>query len=82
MKYIIQILFISTIIVLGYLLLRNIGNEFQDLENKFKTEIGKEIILHKDTLIILDYSLINETFTLNNGTKMSYELLTKCKIVE
>ena len=42
---------------------------------KYKKEVGKNIVIGKDTLQILDYSKFNENFTLSNGTTVSYEFV-------
>lgn len=36
-------------------------------KSKYKVKIGQKFILEKDTLTIVNYSSIMETFTLSNG---------------
>lgn len=52
-------------------------NESKSIRDKYKEQIGKRFILNKDTLLIIDYSLLNHNFTLSNGTKIDETLLIK-----
>jgi len=54
-----------------YMLDRNITKG----KEKYRNEIGKTIIVGKDTLKILDYSTFQENFTLSNGATVSYEFV-------
>lgn len=40
-----------------------------------KSKIGTEFVLEGDTLLIIDYSTLNDNYTLSNGTKVSKELI-------
>lgn len=42
-----------------------------------KSNIGKQVIIENDTLIILDYSLINETYLLSNGVNVNRVIVEK-----
>jgi hypothetical protein len=55
--------------------LRQVGN----LENKYKAEVGRTVVLGKDTLTIVDYSILMENFTLSNGQKVSYSFVKNKK---
>jgi len=49
-----------------------------DRETKvYKDKVGEKIVLNKDTLTIIDYSMLNSNFTLENGTEISKELVDK-----
>lgn len=39
---------------------------------KYKNELGNKIIINKDTLRIIDYSILNENFILSNGVTINY----------
>ena len=43
--------------------------------------LGKEVVIRNDTLTVVRYSPLGDTYTLNNGTKTSSEFLSR-KIVE
>ena len=45
--------------------------------NKYIEHVGEEYVLNSDTLIITDYSLLEESFTLSNGVKINYHLVAK-----
>lgn len=40
-------------------------------------QVGKKVIINKDTLLIMDYSLLNQNYTLSNGVKISFEFEEK-----
>lgn len=44
-------------------------------QDKYKVKIGQKFILEKDTLTIVDYSLIMETFKLSNGKEVNASLI-------
>jgi len=51
-------------------------------EQQMKDNIGRRIIMNKDTLIVTDYSIVFETYNLSNGSKVSKELLKTLKQVK
>ena len=64
---------IITILIVG--IANNISNEINKEKGKYEQYIGDKFIIDNDTLLIIDYSMINETFTLSNGKKVSYSLI-------
>jgi len=50
-------------------------SEIEKDQNKYKAEIGKKLILEKDTLTIINYSSVLENFTLSNGTIVNASLV-------
>lgn len=50
---------------------QDIGKENQ----RYKAEVGTEVILKGDTLMVVDYSLWDDTFTLENGVSVSSKLV-------
>ena len=74
------IAFVLCIIATAYLL-NSIGNdirkELSTEENKYKKHLGKNYIIDKDTLTIVDYSIFLETFTLSDERKVNYMLIGK-----
>lgn len=51
-------------------------NVMLDKEQKrYEQYLNKEIVIAGDTLTTVDYSIITQTFTLSNGTKVSDELI-------
>lgn len=44
-------------------------------QDKYKVKIGQKFILEKDTLTIVDYSSIMETFKLSNGKEVNASLI-------
>lgn len=43
------------------------ANNIKNMVKKYDAQIGKKFILENDTLIIINYSLIEDNFTLSNG---------------
>lgn len=58
-----------------YLLTSSITSEIEKEKNKYKVKIGQKVILEKDTLTIIDYSSIMETFTLSNGKEVNASIV-------
>jgi len=46
-------------------------NAKQKLEDKYKAKIGSKIIIAHDTLMVVDYSILKDNFTLSNKTEVS-----------
>lgn len=57
------------------------GDEIIEIIEKHDTEcaanLGKEVVLKADTLVIVDYSIWKDTYTLDNGTKINRDLFEK-----
>lgn len=45
--------------------------------NKYIKDIGKTVIIGKDTSVVVDYSCIYQNFKLSNGNTVSLEYLQK-----
>lgn len=75
------LVFFILIIIIGL----SIGYSFHimDKENrKILDPVGNRIVINKDTLIILDYSAFQQNYTLSNGSKISFELTKKYKLIK
>jgi len=70
------------ILALGLYLINNSINTFSKFDSKIKSHIGNKVIIDKDTLMITDYSIIDENYTLSDGNKISFELLKDVEIHE
>ena len=55
-------------------------NELNKSEDKMKANLGKKIILEKDTLSIVDYSMFNNNYTLSNGKTISSHIVENFKL--
>lgn len=51
-------------------------------ENRCKAKIGTQIVLYSDTLMIIDYSLLNDNYTLSNGMKVNFELIEALPVIK
>ena len=68
------------VVIIGFIawlwfMLAAIKESGKSYRNK-KSMIGKNIVIKKDTVMIIDHSLFSNTYTLDNGLKVN------CKIVE
>ncbi len=57
-------------------------NKYDENTNTLKELVGEQIILKGDTLLVVDYSSINNTVTLDDNRKISGELAKKLNKVE
>lgn len=84
MKNTIKAVFILTISLIltaiGFIMF--VGNEtvqvidnVQEESKMYKARIGTKYVLEKDTFTIIDYSQLEETFTLSNGKKVNSALI-------
>ena len=76
MKNIVFISLISSLLIgiITYFILSTIVDKCSEKYNKEdlkkKSYVGKYVILKKDTLQIIDYSIFNSNYTLSNGVKI------------
>ena len=54
---------------------KDIGKIVTDVDDKYKKHLGEKYIIDKDTLTVIDYSLISENFILSDGRKVHYTLI-------
>jgi ABC-type Fe3+-citrate transport system substrate-binding protein len=46
-------------------------SSFNKIDKKYQNELGHKVVIGNDTSVILNYSLLDETFALSNGSKVS-----------
>jgi hypothetical protein len=74
--------FIVVLALAWYLLTTSFTNSYNKEAAKYKERVGTKIVLNKDTLLILDYSMLNDNFKLSNGQEISIELVKKMPIIK
>jgi hypothetical protein len=52
-------------------------NAVVSAEEKVKSKVGSTVIIKKDTLIIIDYSMLKQNYTLSDGREVSFEFIDK-----
>lgn len=57
-------------------------NSLKSEVGKIESKVGTKLILEKDTVMIIDYSLLKNSYTLSNGKEISFELVDKLPVVE
>jgi hypothetical protein len=57
------------------------AQELKFIDINAKENIGNRIVINKDTLMIVDYSLINKTYTLETGVKVNFNLVNEKNII-
>ena len=70
-----MIALVAVFVFCVHLLTSSITSEIDKEKNKYKVKIGQKLILEKDTLTIIDYSSIMETFTLSNGKEVNASIV-------
>lgn len=78
MKHLIAFIFwIFIILIIAYNCSSDKGpiGEYQRQADVMKSDIGKRIVIDKDTLTITDYSVFKESYTLSNGTSINKEMV-------
>lgn len=82
MKYIIiAICTLGLFWSLAYSLLSSAMRENEKSKKEISSMLGKRIVLAKDTLTIIDYSRINETYTLSDGKEYAIDFV-KNKVIK
>lgn len=73
-----------TIIFCGCVLLlsKTAVDELETSVAKYKKHLGENYIIKKDTLMIVDYSLLKSVFILSDQTEVHYKIICKCDIKE
>lgn len=51
------------------------NHAFKKEHDRYTTRVGEKVVLSGDTLMIIDYSFVNSNFTLEDGRKISIEIL-------
>lgn len=55
-------------------------NILNQKENEIKLNVGKTIVLKKDTLTIINYSMFNDSYSLSDGKEYNIDFIkTKIK---
>ena len=73
----VSVVFVVLVVIFSTLL----GNRIDDEVSKIETKVGQKLILQKDTLMIIDYSVFNSNYTLEDGRKISFDLADKLEWV-
>jgi hypothetical protein len=83
MKTFLGLLFFVVVLALAwYLVITSFTNSYNKEAAKYKERVGTKIVLNKDTLLIVDYSMLNDNFKLSNGQEVSIELVKKMPIIK
>lgn len=48
-------------------------NEINRIDRVVASQVGRKLVLDKDTLTIIDYSLLETNYTLSNGKKVGFD---------
>lgn len=66
---------IVCMVLLIHLMSNQVKDQWKQEEDKYSSKIGTKFFLGKDTLLIVDYSILKETFTLSNGQIINFNLV-------
>ena len=63
-----------------------LGYQIESKTKEIRDKVGKEIVLNSDTLMIIDYSILNDNYKLNDGSEINIsfadQLIIKTKTNE
>lgn len=59
-----------------------IGKSISRTETRMRLNVGKQVIYGKDTVIVIDYSILLDTYTLSNQQQINSLLLPQLKQVK
>jgi hypothetical protein len=79
LKLAMSFLILSGLLTLSTIVIKNDIDKYTD---KYKNKVGDKIVFKSDTLMIIDYSIIKNTFTLDNGKEISFYLVYQLNIVD
>jgi len=73
---------ILTVLIYGMIFMigKSVVNSYNSYEDSVKIMVGDKVLLEKDTLSIIDYSLVNKTYELSNGSNISFDFAKKNKM--
>ena len=74
---IILILAAAATMTIAYYSFESLDDELQ----QYRDEIGETVILQKDTLMVVDYSILGGVFTLEDGRTVNQDLVLKLEHV-
>jgi len=78
----IPIIFVIIIVALAFLVYNKLIKTVEEEENKYKQHLGKSVVLRKDTLLIVDYSLVKEVYILQDGRAIHYSIVNDSNLIE
>jgi len=64
---------------LCYLVVHSVTEKYRDINNSMESHLGDTIVINKDTCIVTDYSFVNSSYTLSNGSTINMELIENFK---
>lgn len=75
MRVIIFLLSIIILIIFFFYGIIKISSTYNESSNDMSANIGKQIVLGKDTLVVIDYNSVMENYTLSNGLSVSKQIV-------
>jgi hypothetical protein len=74
---IISIILIVILFTVGIEVFEKAQDTINDVSEKYESKLGNNIMINNKTYVITDYSLMDETFILDNGSTIKYSLVEK-----
>lgn len=73
---------LSLLIIGSIISVISLKREINKEKTKIEVNIGKRVVIEKDTLLIVDYSIYNDTYTLSDGKIISFELIKTIPLIK
>ena len=54
---------------------RPLSKSLNEYQTEMKSHLGDTVVLNKDTCIITDYSMFDDSYTLSNGSTVNIDLI-------
>lgn len=67
------------LLTLSFISVRYSVGQVEEIENSYKALVGKQVVYDKDTVIIIDYSMFEQTVTFSNGKRVNILVIPNLK---
>ena len=74
------IIWIMVMAVIIFKFINKIAASYKTSVLKMESNIGEKVVLNGDTLMVTNYSVLDETYTLENGVEINCKLFKKLKV--
>jgi len=79
---IVGLLFTVVFYILVIMAVSHIIKGVEDEKSSYSKNVGKHIVIEKDTLMIINYSTIKGTYSLSNGKEIDKVIIEKSKYLK
>lgn len=70
------------LVICIWLLLRSIGGKIGDADTKMKEQVNKSVLVDGDTLKVVNYSIVSNSYTLSNGLEVDLQYIEQNEVTK